>query len=122
MVIQIVVTLVAVICAIAITKRLRKGAIGLLEALGWGILWVGAVTVVWNPLISNKLAAWLGVGRGADAVLYSALVILFYAVLRLFARIENLEHSISMVVKKTALESARKEIDSAVNTLTPKQQ
>lgn len=103
MIIQLLVSVVAIIAIIGIVKRLRGGAIGVFEALGWGVLWVGAVVVVWNPMVSNRLAAWLGVGRGADAVMYSAIIILLYAVLRLYAKLESVEHSVSEMVKKIAL-------------------
>lgn len=104
MVIQFIVTLIAVLALIGIGKRLRRGAITIVESLVWALVWVGAMVVVWNPAISNRLAAWLGVGRGADAILYSAIVILFYALLKLHARMEQLEHSVSELVKKIALD------------------
>lgn len=108
MVIQFVITLIAVLALIGITRRLRRGAIGVMESILWGVVWIGAIVIVWNPSISNRLAAWLGVGRGADAIVYCAIVIIFYALLKLYARMEQLEHSISELVKKIALDGIGK--------------
>lgn len=104
--IQVLVTVISALTLFSIQKRFRRGAMGIAEALLWALLWIGAVIVVWNPVVSNRFAGWLGVGRGADAVLYSAVVILLYALLRLHARIEGLEHALSELVKKIALTSA----------------
>jgi len=106
MMIQVLVTIIALIAALGLVKRMKKGSIGLLAGISWTAVWILAIIVVWNPLVSNRLASWLGVGRGADAVLYSAVVILLYALLRLHARMESLEHALSELVKKIALDRA----------------
>lgn len=122
MVIQVFVSTIAILSLLAIVKRARRGAIRVAEAVGWGALWAGAIVVVWNPLVSNRLASWLGVGRGADAVMYSAMVIVLYTVLRLYARIETIEHGISELVKKTALDQAKEDIERAANRVREEQQ
>lgn len=103
MLIQILITIFAVAALIGTFFRFRKADIGRGEFLIWIILWLGVLALVWNPAATNVIASWLGVGRGADAVFYVAIVFLFYAVFRLYGKQENLEHKLSELVKKIAL-------------------
>lgn len=103
MLIQIFITLLAIVALIGASIRFRRAAIGRGEFLVWFILWAAVMALVWNPRATNILAHWLGVGRGADAVFYISIILLFYAVFRLYGKLENLEHQLSELVKKIAL-------------------
>lgn len=103
MLIQIFITLLAIAALLGAFIRFRKADIGRGEFLVWFILWAAVVALVWNPRATNVLASWLGVGRGADAVFYVSIILLFYAVFRLYGKLENLEHQLSELVKKIAL-------------------
>lgn len=103
MLIQIIVSILAIIALVATFIRFCRADIGRAQLLFWLIFWVLAVVFVWNPRATNLLASVLGVGRGADAVFYLAIVILFYAVFRLYGKLESLEHKLSELVKKIAL-------------------
>jgi len=103
MLIQIFVTILAVMVLIHTFIRFRKATIGRSEFFVWLILWLGVLVLIWNPRSTNVVAHWLGVGRGADAVFYVSIVVLFYAIFRLYGKLENLEHQLSELVKKIAL-------------------
>ena len=103
MLIQLLITVLALSALVGVLRRFKCGAISKLGLILWLILWVGAILLVWNPISTNRLAAFLGVGRGADAVFYISVILLFYAVFRIFGKIENLEHQLSELVKKIAL-------------------
>ena len=108
MIIQLLITLVALFGLFGTLRRFKKGTIGRLELVVWLILWAGVGGLIWNPNVTNLIAGFLGVGRGADAVFYIAIVALFYTIFRLHGKIENLEHQLSELVKKIALKDLDK--------------
>lgn len=84
--------------------RFRRGDLPFVHLLLWFVFWLGVVIVALRPEVSVALASLLGVGRGADVVVYLALVLLFYLVFRMFGKIEDLERQITRVVRAAALE------------------
>lgn len=98
--------LAAVVFVANTWRRERAGEIPRLGALVWSFLW-GAVGVVavW-PNLATWLAATVGVGRGADAVLYLSAVALFWLVFRLVVRQRKLESEITSLARAVALKEA----------------
>ncbi len=108
MVIQIFITLFALIALFGVVRGFKRGALSRTGVVAWIFIWVAAIVAVWNPWITNRIASMLGVGRGADAVLYVSVVMLFYMIFRLYGKCENLEHQLSELVKKIALKDLEK--------------
>ena len=108
MAIQIIISFVAAGALVGVVRRFNHAALSRSELLLWILLWGAAIVLVWNPNVTNFFADLLGVGRGADAIFYIAIVILFYAVFRLSGRLENIEHDLSELVKKIALKDLEK--------------
>ena len=103
MIIQILITIVALTALGAVARAFARGALSRVGLMVWLVLWVGVGVLVWVPEVTNRIAALLGVGRGADAIFYVSIVLLFYMMFRLYGKIENLEHQLSDLVKKIAL-------------------
>lgn len=72
------------------------------EFLFWIVLWLAVGTAVLLPRLTSFLAAYLGVGRGADLVVYGSLIFIFYMIFRIFARQERMEKDISKIVEEIA--------------------
>ncbi|HYE53957.1 MAG TPA: DUF2304 domain-containing protein [Chitinophagaceae bacterium] len=66
------------------------------------ILAAGIFMVVF-PDLTNRLAATLGVGRGADLVFYLFIVGFCYLILMLYAKIRKLEQQLAELARKQAL-------------------
>jgi hypothetical protein len=105
--IQILLIVAFVAAFVGTVRRGRSGAISRTEMLGWSLLWIGAAAVTLRPDLASRFAALVGVGRGADAVLYAAVVGLFYLLFRVYLRIDKLERDISTLVRRDALEAHR---------------
>ena len=72
------------------------------------LLMIGAaITLVLFPDISNEIAHKLGVGRGADLVFYTSILIFWFILLKLYARIRRLEQTITKIVRKDAIDEVR---------------
>ena len=55
------------------------------------------------PQTTSWVARIIGVGRGVDAVIYGAILFLYYLVFRMFVRLEKIDHDISLVVRQLSL-------------------
>lgn len=108
MIIQVGVTIFAFIALFGATERFRKGGVSRAGFCFWLVLWISAAALVWLPQATNRIAGFLGVGRGADAMFYVAIIVLLYAIFRLYGRLEHLEHQLSELVKKIALRDLEK--------------
>jgi len=100
--------LAIIFCLFAIwrlTMRFRRREVKWTEFLSWLIFWfaVGIAFIIPDSL--TRLANILGIGRGADLVLYVAVVVLFYLIFRIFVRLEKMERNITKVVRDKALEN-----------------
>ncbi len=84
--------------------RLRNSLFDLLLLLA---LIATAIIFILFPDITNQLAAKLGVGRGADLVFYTSIIIFWFVILKLYARIRKLEQIVTTVVRKEALDKEK---------------
>lgn len=83
--------------------QLKKKLLDLL--LLFAMIAVAVVFIIW-PDITTKLAQKLGVGRGADLVFYVSILIFWFVVLKLYARVRQLEKSFTQIIREDALKKA----------------
>jgi len=106
-VIQIILTLFAAFGFGAAVARFRRGGITLKQLSLWTLLWGAVVVVVLRPETASDVARRLGVGRGADVVVYLSIAALFYLQFRLFARVEDQERQITKLARELALKDLK---------------
>jgi len=87
----------------AAISRFRRGGLSRLQLALWSLLWIAVIAVVLRPETASFLAERLGVGRGADVVVYLAIAALFYLQFRLFGRLEDHEQQITALTRELAL-------------------
>lgn len=83
--------------------RFRAKQMNQKELAFWSLLWLAMILVVLIPGKTTYLANLLGVGRGFDAMVFIAIIALFYAVYRLYIRTNELEQEITQIVRQMAL-------------------
>lgn len=66
----------------------------------------GLVFVV-LPELTNTIAHRLGVGRGADLVFYLSIIIFWFVILKIYARIRRIEKILTKVVRNDALKDVK---------------
>ena len=104
--IQIILSLVFIFAVLRVLARYRSKELTSLTTLGWLLFWVAAgVVVVW-PDSTFRLARLVGVTRGADLVVYAALVTLFFIAFRLMVRQEKIQRDITLLTRKVTLENS----------------
>ena len=98
--------LIGVLVAVALLyfSRLRSKAVdGLIVLLCFG----GASLLVMRPNIATRIAHLVGVGRGADLIVYLALPGLLMMIFLLFARTRELNAKLTAAVREYAIRDAR---------------
>jgi small membrane protein len=66
-----------------------------------------AIFFILFPEYTNKIAHRLGVGRGADLLFYLCILLFFFVILKLFARIRRLEGHLTMLIREKAKAEAQ---------------
>jgi hypothetical protein len=103
--IQILITLVSAFIIIKACGKLRKREVHAQTFTAWILFWLLVIALVWQPNLTDTLARFLQVTRGADAVFYLSLVGIFYLLFRAFIRMERMEQEITALVRELALRS-----------------
>jgi len=101
--IQVVLTAGIIIIAAYMYLRLRNTFLDLVLILLFLI--TGVVFVIFNE-ITDKMAHFLGIGRGADMIFYLGLLFLFFLMLKLYARLRRIEENLTELVRKKSIEDA----------------
>lgn len=71
------------------------------------LLFVGAgLFFVLFPDTTTEIAHWVGVSRGADLLFYSAILFLFFLILKLYSRLRKIEQKFTELVRNKSLEEA----------------
>ncbi len=107
--IQILIIVSALFALTRAVFQFKKGSLTIAWLLFWIIFWMAAGIVALLPQTTDTLARLVGVGRGADAVIYLSLMTLFYLVFRTYVKIEKTEREITRLVRKLALDDTEKD-------------
>ncbi len=83
-----------------------------LDVLFWGLVWMGTAAIIIFPDVTSFVAHLLGIGRGADLIIYASLLISFYLIFRLYVALTRLEQEVTELVRAIALERLPESLDS----------
>ena len=100
---QILFSLFALFAISSVWSKRRSGLLSLGGEVFWIIFWLIAVVFVWWPNSTVKFANFLGIGRGADLVLYVSLAVIFFLLFRLGVKIEMINRDVTKVVRDKTL-------------------
>jgi hypothetical protein len=102
-IIQIVLTLGIALIAIYMYIRLRSG---LFDVILIGLFFAAGIFFVLFPETTNKIAHWVGVSKGANLLLYSAILFLLFLILKLYSRLRRIEQKFTELVRNKSIEEA----------------
>lgn len=98
-----------VLMSLWVALRASAGSYRILRAVG-GLIVVTATTVsVLNPDLWQRFARWMGVGRGADLVLYMLVTAFVISTAQTLARIRRLERRHDELVRKLVVNRATRD-------------
>ncbi|MFW6014548.1 MAG: DUF2304 domain-containing protein [Candidatus Nanoarchaeia archaeon] len=102
MLLQILVIIFALFAISRSYIRLRDGGESVYEFIFWMIVWAGIVVIVLFPSLTSIPAKVFNIQRGIDVFIYLGMIILFYSVYRIYAKIEKLEQELTKLTRKMA--------------------
>ncbi|KKQ54037.1 MAG: hypothetical protein US74_C0053G0006 [Parcubacteria group bacterium GW2011_GWA2_38_13] len=76
----------------------------------WSIFWFLVITATLWPKSTDIVARWVGVGRGADLLVYVSIMVLFFIVFKILVKVEKIDRDVTRVVRKWAIEEKEEEI------------
>ncbi len=84
-------------------RRHAQNAVSTAVACLWTLGVAAALVVTWYPNAASRIANIVGIGRGADLVVYLALVLLFVLIFNLHVSHVRLERQLTKIVREEAL-------------------
>lgn len=76
------------------------------ETILLSALWLAAgVAIVW-PGVTKAIAHLLGIGRGADLVLYCSVVVMMVGFVMIYARLRRIRRELTLLVRHMAIRDA----------------
>ncbi len=94
--------------ASGVWMRKKDGLLGSKGTCFWLSFWGAALVMVWWPESTSALAKLVGIGRGADVVLYSSIAVLFFLLFRLHIKIESIGRDMTRITRHVALKQTHK--------------
>ena len=101
--IQLILTGGIVIIAAYMFLRLRSTLFDVIMILLFLI--TGIVFVMFNE-ITDTMAHFLGISRGADMIFYLGILFLFFLILKLYSRLRRVEQKFTELVRNKSIEEA----------------
>ena len=80
-------------------------------ALPWALVWLAAGCAIAWPESTRYIARTLGIGRGADLVLYCFALVTMIGFFMVYVRIRRLESHLTTIVRQLALDERRIQTD-----------
>ena len=99
--IQVILSAGIIIIAVYMYMRLRSTLFDLI--LIFLFLVTGIVFVIFNE-ITDKMAHFMGISRGADMIFYLSILFLFFLILKLYSRLRRVEQSLTELVRKKSID------------------
>lgn len=76
------------------------------EGVVWTLLWLTAgVAILW-PGVTKIVANALGIGRGADLLLYCTVVVMMLGFLMVYVRLRRIRRELTLLVRHLAIRDA----------------
>lgn len=83
------------------------------ESLTWALVWLAAATAIIWPGVTGSVAKVLGIGRGADLLLYCSVVVMMIGFLMVYTRLRRMRRELTLLVRELAIR------DVVVNEIPP---
>lgn len=100
---QLVILAVLAGLSVATVVSLLRRWLSLGLAVGLFILWIGGAVLAIRPATATDIARLLGIGRGADLVLYCSVLLMLVGFFMVYIRIRRLRAHLTQLVREIAI-------------------
>ena len=108
---QIIILILSIVAIIMATYRFKNNSFSNSGYVLWWILWLLVVLITLFPQITSIIANTFGFGRGLDAILVLATILIFYLLFKLYNKIEDQKRRIDQLVSQLAVYNQEKETE-----------
>ena len=95
------------LAVVLVLWRTLRGSVGRRSGLFWASVWLAAAILIADPAFTTVVAHWFGIGRGADLVLYLAVLAGLGLALFFYGRQRRLETLLTGLMRREALRASR---------------
>ena len=99
MIIQFVLTAGVCLCLLYAFNQIKRWPV----SMGIALVAVFGLAIIWYPQVANDLAELVGVGRGADLLLYSWILISMFVILNLHISNRSIDRKLAVIVREIAI-------------------
>ena len=76
------------------------------EGLAWAVVWLATGLAILLPDLTIVVAKALGIGRGADLVLYCTVIVMLVGFFMVYARLRRLRRDVTLLTRHLAIREA----------------
>jgi hypothetical protein len=93
--------------ALTITiKQYKARKVSLYWFISWTLLWLFVIVVALIPQATDPIAQLVGIEKGADLLVYIAIVVIAYSLYRVLVKLEKIQKEITQIVREVAIKRA----------------
>ena len=105
---QLVTLPLLALMAVATALQMARHRLTSRAGTAWMALWIAAAAAIAFPDILVGIAHFLGIGRGADLVLYLSILFSFAAFFVTYLRFRRVDEQLTKIVRHLAIRDAQK--------------
>ena len=79
--------------------------------MAWILIWILVIVISLFPSITTTIASLFGLGRGLDALYIAAIILSYYAMFKLYNKMDNQRKRIDELVSEIAIYNNEQEED-----------
>lgn len=115
MILSLIISVVALYFIVLAIWKLKNNKINKSYFIWWLFFWLIVIILFWWPNLTSQLANTLGIGRGADFVLYISVLLLFYGQFKLYLQINKLTDNQAEIVRQISLNNVKKVDEKSIS-------
>lgn len=98
----------AVVTALIVLSTLAmvRGWVTRREGVIWASVWLATGVAIAQPGLIVRVADFLGIGRGADLVLYCSVIVMLIGFFMVYARLRRLRRDLTLLSRHLAIRDA----------------
>jgi hypothetical protein len=105
---EIVAIIFALFALSRVILRMKEKKLSVLEFLFWSVIWISLVFMAIFPDALTAIADRIGIQSGTGLVVYTAIIVLFYLIFRVYIKVDTLEQEITLLTRAVTLHHTTK--------------
>lgn len=103
----IIITIFVALMFFKLIKQRRANKISRSGLLAWLVIWLAVLAVFWQPDLASRLALIFGIQRGADLIIYLAIIVILYLLYRTSLRLNKVDDILTKIIREDAINHAQ---------------